>query len=92
MWDWDEAKRRANLAKHGVDFADIERFDWGSASFDTDDRHDYGERRIVSAGHIDGRLHLCTWTPRGGDIRIISLRKANARERKAYHRATAPHR
>ena len=89
MWDWDEDKRRANRAKHGVDFAEIDRFDWGTCTHATDDRFYYGEPRIVSAGTIAGRLHLVVWTPRGAVRRIISLRKANDREEKAYRFARA---
>lgn len=91
MWDWDEAKRRANLVKHGVDFADIVQFDWDTATYDDDCRHDYGETRIVSVGYLGGRLHVCTWTERRGRARIINLRKANDREKKAYQRTRAPH-
>ncbi len=72
MWDWDEDKRRENRAKHGVDFAVVERFDWETCTHATDDRFDYGEPRIVSAGYIEGRLHLLVWTPRGAARRIIS--------------------
>jgi hypothetical protein len=35
-YEWDEAKRAANLAKHGVDFGDIARFDWSAASAGAD--------------------------------------------------------
>lgn len=40
-WDWDEAKRQANLAKHGVDFALIAGFEWTSADIKMDGRFDY---------------------------------------------------
>ena len=52
---------------------------------------DYGELRVVSAGYIGGRLHLVVWTARGDTRRIISLRKANDREEKAYRIARAAH-
>ena len=91
MWDWDEAKRLANRAGHDVDFAQIDGFDWGTCTHASDDRMDYGEPRVVSAGFIDGRLHLVVWTARGDARRIISLRKANDREEKAYRIARAAH-
>jgi uncharacterized protein len=31
MYEWDEAKRQKNLAKHGVDFPAIESFEWEGA-------------------------------------------------------------
>jgi uncharacterized protein len=84
MFDWDEDKRQANLAKHGVDFAEVVRFDWETADMREDFRSDYGERRIISTGYIGDRLHVCIWTQRGGRLRIIGLRKANPREQRRY--------
>lgn len=91
MWDWDDAKRRANRAKHGIDFTEVERLDWADAEHQPDDRRDYGEARIVTLGMIDGRLHVLTWTPRAGRVRVINLRKANAREQAAFRTLKAPH-
>ena len=39
MYEWDEVKRITNLAKHGVDFATMEAFEWESAIQRLDDRH-----------------------------------------------------
>ena len=91
MWDWDEAKRQANRAKHGVDFAQIDGFDWATAVTREDTRGDYGERRFLSTGLIEGRLHVCIWTVRAEGMRLISLRKANARERVRHDRAEKLH-
>ena len=85
MWTWDEAKRRSNLAKHGVDFADIERFQWDRADPQTDRRHDYGERREFAYGLIGARLYFVAFTRRAEEIRIISLRKANRREQNEWN-------
>ena len=84
MCEWDEDKRAANLDKHGMDFASAQAFDWGAAVTAEDDRHPYGEPRFVSIGFIGPRLHVLVWTPRGDRFRVISLRKANAREVKHY--------
>ena len=80
MWDWDEPKRQANLAKHGVDFALVTEFDWLSAVIRVDDRFDYGEVRLKAEGLIAGRLYAVVYTERGLIKRIINLRKANKRE------------
>ena len=80
MWTWDETKRRANLLKHGVDFAKVERLDWAEAVTREDTRGAYGERRFVSSVPLDGRLYVCVWTLRDGAPRLIGLRKANPRE------------
>jgi uncharacterized DUF497 family protein len=85
MWDWDEAKRQTNLAKHGVDFDVIGRFEWDTAQTEPDRRFDYGEDRLESIGHIGDRLYVVVYTPRGTRRRLISLRKANSREVERWH-------
>jgi hypothetical protein len=82
--EWDELKRQANIAKHGVDFSRAEDFDWGRATDTEDARRDYGETRRVALGFIGARLHVLTYSKREGICRVISLRKANARERSCY--------
>ena len=78
MWDWDETKRRQNLAKHGVDFAEVEHFEWDSASGSSRTCGvDYGEVRWRARGLIGTRLHILVYTERDGRNRLISLRKAN---------------
>ncbi len=91
MIEWDEAKRRLNLDKHGVDFAGMDGFDWDKAVTREDARGEYGERRFVSVGWIGSRLHVCVWTYREEAFRLISLRKANDRERKRYGQAQELH-
>ena len=43
-----------------------------------------GEERRVSVGYLDGRLIVVAYTLRDGNIRIISMRKADKREQLAY--------
>ena len=83
-YEWDKAKRRSNLAKHGVDFADVERFDWTSAIERADTRRPYGERRWRSLGLIDGILHMLVHTRRAQRVRVISMRKASRKEKADY--------
>jgi uncharacterized protein len=80
MYDWDEAKRQANLAKHGVDFAEIVEVDWTISDKQVDNRRDYGEVRIGATGRIGQRLYFLIYPERGAVMRIISLRKANTKE------------
>ncbi len=87
-YEWDEAKRAANLRKHGVDFESVTEFDWSAALLLPDARHDYGEPRWVEIGPIGGRVHCLVFTKRGGRIRVISLRKANRREVKRHESQT----
>jgi uncharacterized DUF497 family protein len=56
-----------------------------STSFTVEDsRHNYDEQRFITMGFIHERLHILVWSPRGENIRIISLRKANETERMIY--------
>ena len=83
-YTWDPDKDALNRSKHGVGFAEIVRIDWTSVREVEDRRYDYGERRWRAIGKIDGRLHVLVYTVRGDVIRVISLRKANAREARLY--------
>jgi uncharacterized protein len=87
-YEWDPNKRRENLAKHGVDFFAIESFEWEAAVVIPDRRKDYKEPRALAYAPIGDRLYCVTFTPRGQNLRIISLRKANKRERKNYVQKT----
>lgn len=49
-----------------------------------DDRADYGETRFITIGFLQARMVVAVWTWRKEKRRIISLRKANAREQKLY--------
>lgn len=81
---FDPAKNRANIERRGIDFASARDFEFETALIVEDDRRDYGETRHVAIGFIGERLHVVVFTPRGGELRIISLRKANKREIRAY--------
>ena len=52
-----------------------------------DIRKDYGERRYTTAGFIAERLVVLVWTPRGDALHVISMRKANDREKKRFEQA-----
>ena len=84
QYDWDEAKRSANIRDHKVDFTAAEHFDWDSAYVTVDDREDYGELREIAIGYIGVRLHVLVFTRRGETIRIISLWKAQKSDVRRY--------
>lgn len=56
----------------------------GAALTVEDDRQDYGEDRFITIGFLDATMVVLVWTPRDGAHRIISMRKANERERRLY--------
>ncbi len=81
---FDPAKNARNIAERGLSFELVEEFAWDTVQVIVDDRKDYGEVRLQLWGLIGGRLHIAVATPRGDDLRMISLRKANAKEVKRY--------
>jgi hypothetical protein len=90
QFEWDEAKRRTNLAKHGIDFLDVQEMFSSPMLIGPDIRKDYGETRKVGFGFIRGRLMAVAFTERKPHtIRIISARKANTREETYYQEAIA---
>lgn len=82
MYEWNEDKRRANVAKHGIDFAAMDAFEWDTVVDAFDSSHN--EPRWVAIGYIGLQLHVVAYTVRRDTIRVISLRKATAQERRRY--------
>ena len=82
--EFDAAKRAGTLEQRGLDMARAgEVFDGASLTVE-DDRMDYGETRYITIGFLDERMVVLVWTPRGDVHRIISMRKANDREKAIY--------
>jgi len=82
--DFDHAKREATFKNRGLDFARATEVFVGSYFTGPDIRLNYHEPRFVTLGFIDSRLVVLVWTPRGEVRRIISMRKANAREKAIF--------
>jgi uncharacterized DUF497 family protein len=76
MPEWDERKRLANLAPHGVDFRDLEALNGSEALEFEDLRRDYGERRLIAVALLGLRLHVVVYVERNGERRFISARNA----------------
>jgi uncharacterized DUF497 family protein len=81
---FDPAKNERNLRERGLNFEIVSEFDFKSAILSPDTRKNYGEVRIRALGLIAGKLHALVFTLRDGTIRVISLRKANRKERNRY--------
>jgi uncharacterized DUF497 family protein len=79
--DFDPAKRQRTLNARGVDMARAGEVLAGPTFSVIDERFEYGEERWITMGLLDTRMVVVVWTWRGGRHRIISLRKANERER-----------
>jgi uncharacterized protein len=87
-FEWDENKRIANIEKHGIDFVTACRLWQSPMLVARDNRHNYGESRLIGLGTLGKRLLVVVFTKRINTIRIISCRKANKREIKYYEEAT----
>ncbi len=77
---WDETKRKANLKKHGLDFADAEKAFVGPMILFEDNRENYGEQRMIGIGLLDCLVVLIVHVEADETIRIISMRKADTDE------------
>jgi len=84
-FEWDEVKRERNLRERKIDFIDVLPLFENRVLEVVDERFDYGETRIKCLGELDGRVYVIVYTWRGENRRIISARKANAREQRAYY-------
>ena len=84
---FDPAKRALTRERRGLDFA-LAGLVFGARHMTrADDRRDYAEPRFISIGRLGGDVVVPVWTPRGEARRIISMRKANGRE-KAFFEAS----
>jgi uncharacterized DUF497 family protein len=85
-FEWDAQKARANLRKHGVDFAGtVAVFEDEQALTMRDELTAVDEQRYLSLGRdVRGRILVVAYTWRGGRIRLFSARRATASERRRY--------
>lgn len=81
---YDPAKREKTLSERKLDFEHAhEVFSENQFTFE-DLRRDYGEIRKITVGYLGNRMVIVVWTPRKNMRHIISMRKANDREKKYY--------
>jgi hypothetical protein len=81
---FDPAKRARTLAERGLDFTDAAEVFSGLTFEIEDTRRNYGERRIMCFGKLEGRMVVVGYVRRGNARHVFSMRKANDREIKAY--------
>ena len=87
-FEWDDAKARRNLEKHGVSFEAAQLvFNDIFAVEHLDFRGERPEERFVTTGLVNGALLTVVYTERGERIRIISARKATTHEQEEYYRS-----
>ena len=84
MTSWDEPKRRSNIEDHGLDFEGAETI-WDNFTITREDtREDYGEKRLVTFGLLNGEAVVLVHVDRDDDIHVISLRRAENYEARYY--------
>lgn len=83
-YQWDPNKAKSNLKKHGVRFADAVSVFEDENAITIEDGHETESRFITIGRDILLRILVVVYTFRGYIIRVISARKATARERKMY--------
>jgi uncharacterized DUF497 family protein len=83
-FEFDSAKRNKTLEERGLDFERAVEVFAGVHLTAQDTRQEYIEDRFITVGHLDDRLVVLVWTPRDKVRRIISMRKANEREKAFY--------
>ncbi len=84
--EWDEAKRKINKSKHGIDFSEVFHFDFDSALEFDDTTHATGEIRAKLIGPLNNAICVLVITIRGENTRVISLRYATRKETASYVR------
>ena len=85
-FEWDEAKRQANIKLHRLDFVQVESVFASDAFTLLDDRFDYGEIRFLTLGMLNGRVVAIAHTETDEITRIISVRKASKNEEELYYK------
>ena len=83
VFEFDAAKSESNCAKHGIDFVEAQRL-WNDPMLleipaTTDD-----ELRFLVIGKVDERHWSAVITYRGGNIRLISVRRSRTEEVALY--------
>ncbi|MEO5332931.1 MAG: BrnT family toxin [Magnetococcus sp. YQC-5] len=81
---YDPTKDACNQEKHGLSLQEAIHLNWDNALIWKDTRHDYGEVRQVALATLGNRVHVVVFVDLPHGRRIISLRKANAREVTRY--------
>ncbi|WP_414565543.1 MULTISPECIES: BrnT family toxin [unclassified Anabaena] len=78
-YQWNRDKAKANIRKHGIEFADA------VSVFSDDLAITIPDERFVTIG-IDafGRVLVIVYTLRNDEIRLISARKATRHEQQQY--------
>ena len=85
--EFDPKKDATNLKKHGLSVSEGDGVLNDPLALTIEDRSAESEQRFVTIGmNVFGSLMVVVHTPRGEDVRIISVRKADPKERRNYEK------
>ena len=82
-FEFDRVKSAVNKEKHGVSLAEATQL-WQEAYLEVKART-VDEVRFMAIGRIGEKLYACIYTVRGEVIRLISCRRARAKEVQLHH-------
>ena len=86
-FEWDQAKAKTNLEKHGVSFLTAAAIFSNERLERIDDREDYGEIRWIALGRVGIDVFRVVFTWRSESlVRIVSAQKASKDEQEIYYR------
>jgi len=88
-FEWDKGNVDKNYQKHGITPNEAEEvfLDPEQLVFE-DDKHSQKEKRFTIIGKIrESNILFLSFTIRKNRVRIISVRKANIKERRKYEQA-----
>ena len=89
--EWDPAKAKSNLRKHGISFSDVEPAFFDDSALSIPDPFSSAEQRFILVGRDAlGRVATIVYTYRGEHIRVISARPASRAERNTYEQGIRP--
>jgi uncharacterized DUF497 family protein len=89
--EWDPAKAKSNLGKHGISFSDVEPAFYDEFALSMPDPFSIAEERFVLVGRDAlNRVLTIAYTYRGVNIRVISARPATKAERRTYEKGIRP--
>ena len=91
-FEWDPAKNRINLKKHGIDFQDAQTIWNGWLVTFQSTQSEHGEIRYLAIGLYQEREIAVVYTHRKDRIRLISARRARKNERETYRKSTEQNR
>jgi uncharacterized protein len=85
--EFDPNKDAANIRKHGVSLSEADGVLSDALALTVEDDAAQGEQRLITVGmNVFGALMVVVYTHRGDRVRVISVRKADPKERRHYEK------